>query len=281
MNKTVILNRDLKHYGVLGMKWGVRRTPEELGHKPKYSTEPVVIKAGTSVYRVTRTKKETNNRDTFVFTNKEDAIKFGKEMQNLMPGNKLFMMDIPVTRDIIGPSEKERVDNFLKLYKDLPFVKNDIQYLTTLAEEQEITLGVKGEDPDLLKYRAYTIAVAKNLGPYRKLSQWNASPIETQKDAKRYDLISDDYMRGNTKLSKTSNEIDSLDSACLLFARTRMLSTGKAKVSKFEHSGIGNDKPNEPFNLWPIGGGNALKNISISDLRNMNKINEKGETDGQ
>ncbi|NLD46393.1 MAG: hypothetical protein GX660_04240 [Clostridiaceae bacterium] len=259
----------LMHYGILGMKWGVRRNPEQLGRKPKYSTEPVVIKAGTSVYRITRTKKEKNDRDTFVFTDKKDAIKFGKEMQNLMPGNKLFMMDIPIKRDIIGPSEKERVDNFLKLYKDLPFVKDDIQYITTQAEKQGITLGVKGEDPDLLKYRAYTIAVAKNLGQYRMFSKSNASPIENQKDVKSYDVVSDDFMRGNTKLYKTSNEIDSLDSAYLLFARTRMLSTGKAKVSKFEHSGIENDIPNdipnEPFNLWPIDGGNTIKNISISD----------------
>lgn len=25
----------LKHYGILGQKWGVRRTPEQLGHAPK------------------------------------------------------------------------------------------------------------------------------------------------------------------------------------------------------------------------------------------------------
>ena len=42
----------LMHYGVKGMKWGVRRTPEELGHKPKQmvekTTEPGIIK--TTVY---------------------------------------------------------------------------------------------------------------------------------------------------------------------------------------------------------------------------------------
>lgn len=50
---------DVEHYGVLGMKWGVRRTPEQLGHrpkKPKYTKEENaerkdLVRAATSAQR--------------------------------------------------------------------------------------------------------------------------------------------------------------------------------------------------------------------------------------
>lgn len=32
----------IAHYGILGLKWGVRRTPEQLGHKPKGGKKAVV-----------------------------------------------------------------------------------------------------------------------------------------------------------------------------------------------------------------------------------------------
>lgn len=40
------MNGELRHHGVKGMKWGVRRTPEELGHKPaRYMDDDELRKA--------------------------------------------------------------------------------------------------------------------------------------------------------------------------------------------------------------------------------------------
>lgn len=48
----------LIHYGVLGMKWGVRRTPKQLGHRK--------IKAGTKMYRSTVDANESTTGSKYV-----------------------------------------------------------------------------------------------------------------------------------------------------------------------------------------------------------------------
>ena len=42
-------NNELYHYGVLGMHWGVRRTPEQLGHRTKSSGSSRSAKARVRV----------------------------------------------------------------------------------------------------------------------------------------------------------------------------------------------------------------------------------------
>lgn len=273
LNQAIILNSELKHYGVLGMKWGVRRTPEQLGHKPKYLTEPAIIKAGSRVYRVTKTKRENNFSDTFVFTDRNDAVKFGREL-NKITGGKLFMMDMQVTKDIIGASEKQRVDDFLANYRNKPSLKEITDIMCQLAPEQGITLGTPGENLDLLKYRAYTIAVAKNFGSARQHSmggpveerEYSFGKVEVATNPK-YGMVVDDYMRGNTKLSKESIEIDSLDTAVLIFSKTRQSSLKTKKVSKLKHSKNDNTSVSTIVDLWPASGGNSIQPIPISKIK--------------
>jgi hypothetical protein len=50
-------NNELYHHGVKGMKWGVRRTPEQLGRREKRLKNPIVsdmIKAGKISTKVNR-----------------------------------------------------------------------------------------------------------------------------------------------------------------------------------------------------------------------------------
>lgn len=91
----------LAHYGVLGMKWGVRRTPKQLGRH--------TIKKGTKMYRTTVDANESTKGSTYVTYLPPD-----RDLYRIWDGSRgemqLYEKQYKLSKDLNVPSRKELTD---------------------------------------------------------------------------------------------------------------------------------------------------------------------------
>lgn len=108
----------LTHYGVLGMKWGVRRTPEQLGHH--------TVKRGTLVRRTTAAENEAGFKGSVYVTYlppDRDLYRGAwsdvmRRNYGLNKGDRLFETSYKLKEDLSIPSREEQIEVVNKLRGD-------------------------------------------------------------------------------------------------------------------------------------------------------------------
>lgn len=107
---TDILNEYLMHYGVKGMKWGIRRTPTQLGHKPSGSKRKTSAKKSKKpsglLKKKVKTKKVTRRKKASEFTD-EELSRAVKRLQ-------LEKQYMDLVNSVDGQSNSKRGSKFIK-----------------------------------------------------------------------------------------------------------------------------------------------------------------------
>lgn len=127
----------LQHFGVKGMKWGVRKKKDEINSHTR------TIKKGTTIQNISSRKLENNGRHMYGAYTSYDKDSYVDLMGNWMYGKTSFKNNFVVKKDIKLASDRELVKTFVSLVKknpekvaeDMANAHNDVSILLKKSEK--------------------------------------------------------------------------------------------------------------------------------------------------